>query len=51
LSGGESVVTTFDGQSGWSTAPGRPPREMHDADIAAARIINRHREDHGTYKT
>jgi photosynthetic reaction center cytochrome c subunit len=38
LSGGESVVTTFDGQSGWSTAPGRPPREMHDADIAAARM-------------
>jgi photosynthetic reaction center cytochrome c subunit len=38
MSGGESVVTTFDGQSGWSTAPNRPPREMHDADIAAARM-------------
>jgi photosynthetic reaction center cytochrome c subunit len=38
MSGGESVVTTFDGQSGWSIAPGRPPREMHDADIAAARM-------------
>ncbi len=37
MSGGESVVTTFDGQSGWSIAPNRPPREMHDADIAAAR--------------
>jgi photosynthetic reaction center cytochrome c subunit len=34
---GESV-TTFDGQSGWSGAPGRPPREMHDADLAAARM-------------
>ena len=38
MSDGESVVTTFDGQSGWSVAPGRPPREMHDADIAAARL-------------
>jgi hypothetical protein len=38
MSGGESVVTTFDGQSGWSLAPGRPPREMHDADIAAGRM-------------
>jgi photosynthetic reaction center cytochrome c subunit len=38
MSGGESVVTTFDGQSGWSTAPNRPPREMHDADLAAARM-------------
>jgi len=38
MSGGESVVTTFEGQSGWSIAPGRPPREMHDADIAAARM-------------
>jgi photosynthetic reaction center cytochrome c subunit len=37
MSGGESVVTTFDGQSGWSIAPNRPPREMHDADLAAAR--------------
>jgi photosynthetic reaction center cytochrome c subunit len=35
--GGESV-TTFDGQSGWSSAPNRPPREMHDADLAAARM-------------
>src|ERR1700691_2121690 len=38
MSGTESIVTTFDGQSGWSIAPGRPPREMHDADISAARI-------------
>jgi photosynthetic reaction center cytochrome c subunit len=35
--GGENV-TTFDGQTGWSSAPSRPPREMHDADIAAARM-------------
>jgi|HubBroStandDraft_6_1064221.scaffolds.fasta_scaffold11030_2 photosynthetic reaction center cytochrome c subunit len=38
ISGGESVVTTFDGQSGWSSAPGLPPREMHDADLVAARM-------------
>jgi photosynthetic reaction center cytochrome c subunit len=38
MPGAESIVTTFDGQSGWSVAPGRPPREMHDADITAARI-------------
>ena len=38
VSGTESIVTTFDGQSGWSVAPGRPPRELHDADISAARI-------------
>jgi len=38
MSGGESVVTTFDGQSGWSSVPGHAPREMHDADIAAARM-------------
>jgi photosynthetic reaction center cytochrome c subunit len=38
MSDGESVVTTFDGRSGWSLAPGRPPREMHDADIVAARM-------------
>jgi len=38
MSDGESVVTTFDGQEGWSTAPNRPPREMHDADLAAARM-------------
>jgi photosynthetic reaction center cytochrome c subunit len=31
-------VTTFDGHSGWTSAPGRPPREMHDADLAAARV-------------
>ena len=37
VSGGASVVTTFDGQSGWTSAPGRPPREMHDADLVAAR--------------
>src|SRR5277367_789420 len=38
ISGTESVVTTFDGQAGWSSAPNRPPREMHDADLAAARV-------------
>jgi photosynthetic reaction center cytochrome c subunit len=37
-SGTESIVTTFDGQSGWSSAPNRPPREMHDADVVAARM-------------
>ncbi len=37
-SGTESIGSTFDGQSGWSTAPNRPPREMHDADIVAARM-------------
>lgn len=36
-SAGENV-TTFDGQAGWSSAPNRPPREMHDADLAAARL-------------
>jgi photosynthetic reaction center cytochrome c subunit len=35
--GGDSV-TTFDGQAGWSSAPGRAPRELHDADVAAARM-------------
>jgi photosynthetic reaction center cytochrome c subunit len=38
ISGTEDIVTTFDGQSGWSIAPNRPPREMHDADIVAARM-------------
>ena len=38
MSGTESIVTTFDGQSGWSIAPNRPPREMHAADIVAARM-------------
>lgn len=37
MSAGDNV-TTFDGQTGWSSAPGRPPREMHDADLAAARM-------------
>jgi photosynthetic reaction center cytochrome c subunit len=32
------TVTTFDGQSGWTIAPNRPPREMHDADVLAARL-------------
>jgi len=32
------TVTTFDGRSGWTTAPNRPPREMHDADVSAARL-------------
>ncbi len=38
ISSTESIVSTFDGQSGWSIAPNRPPREMHDADIVAARM-------------
>jgi photosynthetic reaction center cytochrome c subunit len=38
MSDGGSFVTTFDGQEGWSSAPGRPPREMHEADITAARM-------------
>ena len=38
MSGTESIVTTLDGQSGWSIAPNRPPREMHAADIVAARM-------------
>ena len=38
MSGTESIVTTLDGQSGWSIAPNRPPREMHAADIVAAHM-------------
>jgi photosynthetic reaction center cytochrome c subunit len=38
MSDGGSFVTTFDGEEGWSSAPGRPPREMHEADIVAARM-------------
>jgi photosynthetic reaction center cytochrome c subunit len=38
MSDGGSFVATFDGQEGWSSAPGRPPREMHEADITAARM-------------
>jgi photosynthetic reaction center cytochrome c subunit len=38
MSGAASSVTTFDGHAGWSIVPGHPPREMHDADIAAARM-------------
>jgi photosynthetic reaction center cytochrome c subunit len=38
MSDGGSFITTFDGEAGWSSTPGRPPREMHDADIAAARM-------------
>jgi photosynthetic reaction center cytochrome c subunit len=31
-------VTAFDGHEGWSSAPGRPMREMEGADLEAARI-------------
>jgi hypothetical protein len=37
LAGGDSV-TTYDGRTGWSSVAGGPAREMHDADIEAARI-------------
>lgn len=37
LTAGE-LVTTFDGHAGWSTSSGHPPREMGDAEIAAARM-------------
>jgi photosynthetic reaction center cytochrome c subunit len=38
MSGAASSVTTFDGHAGWSIVSGHSPREMHDADIAAARM-------------
>jgi photosynthetic reaction center cytochrome c subunit len=38
MSSAASSVTTFDGHAGWSIVSGHPPREMHDADIAAARM-------------
>jgi photosynthetic reaction center cytochrome c subunit len=34
---GDSIIT-FDGHAGWSSAPGHPVREMHGADLDAARI-------------
>ena len=34
---GESA-TVFDGRSGWFVIPGRPPRDMHGADMDAARM-------------
>ncbi len=37
LTGGDSV-TVFDGYEGWSSMPGRAVREMHGADLAAARM-------------
>ncbi|MGA9185816.1 MAG: c-type cytochrome [Candidatus Acidiferrales bacterium] len=37
LKDGDSA-TTVDGHEGWSASPGRPPREMHDSDVAAARM-------------
>ncbi|MGC1415343.1 MAG: c-type cytochrome [Candidatus Acidiferrum sp.] len=37
LPGGESA-TVFNGESGWFEIPGRPTREMHGADLEAARM-------------
>jgi photosynthetic reaction center cytochrome c subunit len=37
LPGGDTV-TTFDGHAGWTTIPGRPARDMQDADLQAARM-------------
>ncbi len=37
LPGGESA-TIFDGHSGWFELPGRPAREMHSADLDAAKL-------------
>jgi photosynthetic reaction center cytochrome c subunit len=37
LSGGDSS-TVFDGQSGWFTLPGRAARDLHGADLEAARM-------------
>jgi photosynthetic reaction center cytochrome c subunit len=31
-------LTVFNGQEGWSLTPGRPARDMHGADVDAARI-------------
>jgi photosynthetic reaction center cytochrome c subunit len=31
-------MTVFDGHEGWSSMPGRPARDMHGADLDAARI-------------
>ena len=31
-------VTVFDGHAGWSSAPGRPVREMHGSDLDAAQM-------------
>ncbi|HXZ34064.1 MAG TPA: c-type cytochrome [Terriglobales bacterium] len=31
-------VAVFDGHAGWLSAPGRPVREMHDAELAAERM-------------
>jgi photosynthetic reaction center cytochrome c subunit len=32
------ILTVFNGQEGWSVTPGRPVRDMHGADLEAARI-------------
>ena len=37
LGEGESA-TIFDGQSGWFESPGRPAREMHEAEVDAAKM-------------
>lgn len=37
LPAGDSV-TTFDGDSGWSSAPGGPIRDLHQADLEGARL-------------
>jgi len=36
-SGGDSV-TVFDGQAAWFSTPGRPARDLHGADLDAARL-------------
>ena len=38
LGGAAALTTVFDGSEGWTTAPGRAPRNMHEADAAAARL-------------
>jgi photosynthetic reaction center cytochrome c subunit len=38
VAGGATATTVFDGSEGWTTAPGRPARIMHEADAATARL-------------
>jgi photosynthetic reaction center cytochrome c subunit len=35
---GRDAITALNGRDGWSSAPGRPVREMHGADLDAAQI-------------
>ena len=37
LAEGDSVAA-FDGNAGWTSGPGRPVRDMHEADLEAARV-------------